>query len=91
MKVIERRKKQWIVSSTILNRCPETEKKMLFKPIGLKKCLTIHGIVDSGAYVTANSPIGINKIKQQAPPVSSKLITCPIFQYTEQTASNRNR
>ena len=62
------------------------KKEMLYVPLDFENGLTINALVDSGAYVSAIVQTELDRIKQQAPPTSSRSTTLPIFKYKSQMA-----
>ena len=72
------------LSSTIVLK---RKKEMLYVPLVFRKSLTIDALVDSRGYVSAIAQNEFDRIKQQAPPITSKTISLPIFESKLQMAS----
>ena len=60
---------------------------MLYAPLDFENGLQIDALVESGTYVSAIAQTELDRIKQQAPPTSSKSTTLPIFKSKLQMAS----
>ena len=65
------------LSSTVVLK---QKKEMLYVPLDFENSLTVDGLVDSGAYVSAIAQKGLDRVKQQSPSNILEIDDPPNFQ-----------